>query len=209
LKPARAVLALLAPKRPPVLLVHGILGQTTLYWNLFRHRLAQDGFAVHEFRAPRYMFGDIRMAARELAKDVDTVLEREGGQRVDLVCHSVGGLVARYYLHALKGGAKVRHLVMLGTPHGGTQLASLLTAAVPVARQASPGSHALGDLDRRGIPAGVIVTNFWSPLDGIIVPGRNAKLEHKGVRNVKVMSHHWGYLVSRGVYDKVRDALLE
>ncbi len=42
-----------------------------------------------------------------------------------------------------------------------------------------------------------------------MVPGRNSRYVHKGVRNVKVMSHHWGYLVSNNIYKKVRDALLE
>lgn len=195
------------PKRLPVVLVHGILGQNFLYWNFFRTRLARDGYHVHEFRAPRYMFGDLRMAARELSKDIKTVLTSEGADQVDLVCHSVGGLVARYYLHALKGHPNVRHVVMLGTPHRGTQLASLITAAVPVARQASPGSLILHDLEKRGIPKGVKVTNFWSPLDGIIVPGRNARFEHHGVANVRVISHHWGYLVSKAIYTKVRKAL--
>lgn len=202
------MLVSLPTKRPPVLLVHGILGQQVLYWNLFRHRLAEDGFVVHEFRAPRYMFGDLRLAARELAKDIDTVLAKEHATQVDLVCHSVGGLVARHFLQGRKGRAKVRHLVMLGTPHRGTQLASLLTSAVPVARQASPGSLVLEDLERRGIPGGVLVTNFWSPLDGIVVPGRNSRLEHERVHNVKVMSHHWGYLVSRNIYNQVRAVLL-
>lgn len=209
LKAAPRLLAALAKARPPVLLVHGILGQQHLYWNLFRHRLVQDGFSVHEFRAPRYMFGDLRLAARELAKDIRTVRRQEKADKVDLVCHSVGGLVARYYLLALKGHAHVRHVVMLGTPHRGTQLASLLSIALPVARQATPGSHVLGDLGKRGMPDGVRCTNFWSPLDGIIVPGRNSVLDHPEVRNVKTMSHHWGYLVSRGIYTKVRDALLE
>ncbi|MES2155089.1 MAG: alpha/beta fold hydrolase [bacterium] len=199
----------MAAKRPPVLLVHGILGQQHLYWNLFRHRLGEDGFAVHEFRAPRYMFGDLRLASRELAKDIDTVLAKEGAAHLDLVCHSVGGLVARHYLQSRASRGKVGHLVMLGTPHRGTQLAALLSVAAPVARQASPGSAVLSELERRGIPGGVRVTNFWSPVDGIIVPGRNSRFEQEGVRNVKVMSHHWGYLFSRGIYTKVRNALLD
>ncbi len=59
------------------------------------------------------------------------------------------------------------------------------------------------------MPKGVLVTNFWSPLDGIIVPGRNSVLEHPGVVNVRTMSHHWGYLLSQRIYGKVRDALLD
>ncbi len=42
------------------------------------------------------------------------------GGRVDLVCHSLGGLVARVYLRHLGGGRRVDHCITLGTPHQGT-----------------------------------------------------------------------------------------
>jgi hypothetical protein len=42
------------------------------------------------------------------------------GGRVDLVCHSMGGVVARIYLQLLGGERRVDHCITLGTPHKGT-----------------------------------------------------------------------------------------
>lgn len=42
------------------------------------------------------------------------------GGRIDLVCHSLGGLLARAYLQELGGARRVDHCVTLGTPHHGT-----------------------------------------------------------------------------------------
>jgi pimeloyl-ACP methyl ester carboxylesterase len=42
------------------------------------------------------------------------------GGRIDLVCHSLGGLVARVYLQELGGARRVDCCVTLGTPHQGT-----------------------------------------------------------------------------------------
>ena len=42
------------------------------------------------------------------------------GGEIDLVCHSLGGLVARVYLQELGGSRRVRSIVTLGTPHRGT-----------------------------------------------------------------------------------------
>ncbi len=41
-------------------------------------------------------------------------------QKVDLVAHSMGGLVARIYIQSLGGSDRVHSLVMMGTPHRGS-----------------------------------------------------------------------------------------
>jgi len=40
-------------------------------------------------------------------------------QQVDIIGHSMGGLVARLYIQELAGAGRVRNLVMMGTPHRG------------------------------------------------------------------------------------------
>jgi hypothetical protein len=53
-------------------------------------------------------------------------IDRLKQDKVDIVAHSMGGLVARYYIEKLGGRNKVRSLTMLGTPNWGT------AAAIPV-----------------------------------------------------------------------------
>jgi triacylglycerol lipase len=196
-----------ARPRRPVVLVHGILGQPHLYWNLFRRRLAADGFRVHEASLPFALLGDVVLAAQALAERVEQVRAQEQAQQVDLVCHSAGGLAARHYVKFLGGHLRVHHVVHLGTPHGGTWFGYAMPL-LRVAAQARPGSEFLRALDDGQDPP-VRVTNLWSPIDGVVVPAANSMLDRPGVRNVRVpWVHHWGFLVSPRVYAHVRDALL-
>ena len=205
----------MAPKakatRPtPVLLVHGILGQRHVYWNVFRRRLANDGFRVHEVVLPYYMLGDIRIAARFLADKVEATLVGDNVDKVDLVCHSAGGLVARYYLKYLKGDRHVAHLVTLGTPHLGTYVAYALGFPfMGILKQTRPGSHLLDEVNGPGaVPPHVRITSFWSPVDGVVIRPENAILA--GAHNVKVpWLTHWGFLWNPHVYGLIRDALLD
>jgi pimeloyl-ACP methyl ester carboxylesterase len=66
-----------------------------------------------------------RYNAKRLKQNVEDVIERWRAQpgcdtaRLVLVCHSMGGLIARYYLDVLGGASDARALVTLGTPHRG------------------------------------------------------------------------------------------
>ena len=191
-----------------VILVHGILGQRHLYWNVFKHRLQRDGIRFHDCVLPYGLLGDMRIAARYVRDKVESALLHDGSDKVDLVCHSAGGLVARYYLMHLGGASKVRHLVTLGTPHQGTYFSYVLPVPLlPIAKQARPGSHFLDEINGPGaIPRGVQVTNIWSPIDGVVVPSQNSKLP--GSIDVKVpWATHWGFLWRRDVYDHVKSLL--
>lgn len=67
---------------------------------------------------------DNRIAARRLAEAASGWLEKQRGHqpgaRLILVGHSMGGLVARYFLEVLGGWRNARQLITLGTPHRGS-----------------------------------------------------------------------------------------
>lgn len=70
----------------------------------------------YDFRLP------IRESAELLAKEVETRLALMGetrSRRVVVVAHSMGGLVARYWLGPLGGAECCRALITVGTPHSG------------------------------------------------------------------------------------------
>lgn len=185
-----------------VVLVHGILGNRHAYWNLFRRRLERDGFAVTEANLPYSLLGDIRIAARRLDQ---TIRQTAGQGRVDVVCHSAGGLAARYAIKFLGTGSHVRKLILLATPHRGTYF-SFTMPLLRIARQARPGARILSELGDD--TAGVEVVNFWSPVDGIVVPAHSSVLP--GARNIRVdWMHHWAFLVSPSLYTRVRAVLEE
>ncbi|HKA28976.1 MAG TPA: alpha/beta fold hydrolase [Candidatus Binatia bacterium] len=98
----------------PVVLVHGILGDPTNFCILRRH-LARNGirrFSSFAYR-PRL---DYQRIARNLAAHIEQVRKETGAAQVDVISHSLGGLVARYFVQT-EGGRLVRRLVTLGTPY--------------------------------------------------------------------------------------------
>lgn len=191
--------------RRPVILVHGILGQRHLYWNLFRLRLARDGFDVHEAVLPFYLLGDLEEASEHLANQVERILDATGAAAADLVCHSAGGLVGRHASRRL--GSRLGHLVTMGTPFHGTRMGVVL-AGLPglrIAEQTRPGSAFLHDLEADPVD-GRRLHCLWSPLDGIVIPGHSAAMP--GAHNIELpWTGHWMFLWSQPVYEAVRDVL--
>lgn len=193
-----------------VLLVHGVLGQSLIYWNLMRRYLTGDRFHVHELRLPFFGFGDLRKAAAVIAQEVEAHLEMHPEEttdgRIDIIAHSAGGLAARHYVRFLGGEDKVHDLVTLGTPHHGTW-ASAAFPVTKVARQTIPGSRFLKELNEEPEAYGKVeYTSVWSVTDGVVVPPTSCYLE--GAQNVRVdYLTHWGYLWRPRVYEIIREAL--
>ncbi|MEQ3550639.1 alpha/beta fold hydrolase [Pseudonocardia nematodicida] len=159
----------------PILLIHGIMDNRSAF-TVFAHALRRRGFgAVHAINYS-VLTGDVRSAAEELHAHVERLRETSGADRVHLVGHSLGGVIARYYVQRMGGDAVVDTLVTLGAPHSGSNLA--LLAPTALARQLRPGSPLLRELDE---PAPGCRTRFlvvWSRMDEVIVPQRNARIRH-------------------------------
>jgi pimeloyl-ACP methyl ester carboxylesterase len=162
----------------PILLVHGFMDNRSVF-AVFRRALRRRGFGVVHgvnYSLLTALTGDIRMAAHELRRHVERLRERTGSDKVHVVGHSLGGLIARYYVQRLGGDEAVHTLVTLGSPHGGSATAYLLPT--PLTRQLMPGSDLLTELAE---PAPRCRTRFlvvWSRMDQLIVPQRNARLVH-------------------------------
>ncbi len=169
----------------PILLVHGMVDNRSVF-TVLRRALRRRGF--------RRVLGinyspftrDVRLAATQLATRVERLCEQTGFERIHVIGHSMGGLIARYYVQRLGGDARVHTLVTLGTPHAGTLPAYLVPHRL--ARQLRPGSDLVDELAQ---PAPHCRTRFlavWSDLDQMIVPKRAARVDHPDLeaRNVFV-----------------------
>ncbi len=159
----------------PILLVHGIMDNRSVF-TVFRRTLRRRGFGVVHAVNYSLFTGDVRDAAHQLRGHVERLRERTGADKVHIVGHSLGGMIARYYVQRMGGSAVVDTLVTLGSPHAGTLTAYLMPT--PLARQLRPGSELLAELTE---PAPGCRTRFlvvWSRLDQMIVPQRNARLTH-------------------------------
>jgi pimeloyl-ACP methyl ester carboxylesterase len=98
----------------PVVLVHGLFGDPTNFAGLRRH-LARHGIRRFSSFAyePRIDYPRLTPA---LHARIDAVRRETGCSQVDVIAHSLGGLVARYLIQT-GAAAVVRRLVTLGTPY--------------------------------------------------------------------------------------------
>ncbi len=85
------------------------------------------------------------------SKAIRAVCARTGHSQVDVIGHSLGGLIARYYVQRLGGDIRAHTLVTLGTPHGGTRIAPLLSA--PVVRTSTRAPDVPGLRGDNGVAA--------------------------------------------------------
>jgi triacylglycerol lipase len=159
----------------PILLVHGIMDNRSVF-TVFRRTLRRRGFGVVHAVNYSLFTGDVRDAAHQLRTHVERLREQTGADKVHIVGHSLGGMIARYYVQRMGGSAAVDTLVTLGSPHTGTLTAYLMPT--PLARQLRPGSELLAELAEPapGCPTRFLVV--WSRMDQMIVPQRNARLGH-------------------------------
>lgn len=185
----------MAASTTPVLLVHGIVDNRSIF-ALMARTLRRRGFGVvHAVNTGvlTALTGDIRVAARELGHHVEALCAATGADRVHVIGHSLGGLMARYYVQRLGGDERVDTLVTLGSPHGGSAIAHLLPG-LNVPRQLRTGSDLITELAE---PAPGCRTRFvavWSRQDQLIVPQRNARLQHPDLEVVHVELSHVGHL---------------
>lgn len=159
----------------PILLVHGMIDNRSIF-TVLRRGLRRRGF--HRVVTLNYspLTRDVRLAATGLATRVEQLCEQTGFERIHVVGHSMGGLIARYYVQRLGGDARVHTLVTLGTPHAGTRAAQLVPHGL--ARQLRPGSDLVQELAEPAPHCGTRFLSVWSDLDQLIVPKRNARIDH-------------------------------
>ncbi|MER6348824.1 esterase/lipase family protein [Streptomyces sp. NPDC001595] len=194
--------------RPPVVLLHGFIDNRSVFV-LLRRSLAQLG--VRHLASLNYspLTCDVRTAAALLGRHIEEICERTGSDRVDVVGHSLGGLIARYYVQRLGGDRRVRTLITLGTPHSGTRVARLANAH-PIVRQMRPTSDVIEELAGPAPGCRTRFVCFWSDLDHVMVPPEAARLDHPDliVRNVRVTGiGHLALPVHPAVATGIRQAL--
>ncbi|MEU2335740.1 alpha/beta fold hydrolase [Streptomyces sp. NPDC013172] len=211
----------------PVILVHGTLGNSVDNWLSLAPYLEDRGYCVFSLDYGQlngvpvfYGLGPIAASAQQLSAFVDKVLTATGAAKADLVGHSQGGLMPRYYLRFLGGAAKVNALVGLAPDNHGATLSGLtnllpyfpgasdlVKATTPGLADQIPDSAFLTQLNAGGdtVP-GVHYTVIATKYDEVATPWQSQYLSGSGVTNVLLqdlcpldLSEH----VAIGLFDRI------
>lgn len=191
----------------PVVLVHGTFANSVDNWLGLAPYLKDRGYCVFSLdygQLPSVPFfhalGPIDKSAEQLSAYVDKVLAATGAAEADLVGHSQGGMMPRYYLKFLGGAGKVNALVGIAPNNHGTTLSGLtnllpyfpgaedlLSAATPALAQQVVGSDFMTKLNAGGdtVP-GVRYTVIATKYDEVVTPWRTQFLTGPDVKNVLI-----------------------
>src|SRR4051794_29043500 len=175
----------------PIVLVHGLIDNRSIF-TLLRRALRRRGFGRVMTLNYSPLTQDVRTVAERLGELIERTCEETGYERVHVVGHSLGGLIARYYVQLLGGDARVHTLCTLGSPHSGTFAARLIPQRL--VRQLRPGSELLQELEAPAPGLRTRFVAFWSDLDQLIVPKRAARIDHPDLAARNVLLRGVGHM---------------
>ena len=226
----------------PVVLVHGTVGNAYDSWSGMAPVLKFSGYCVFavNYGAPSYAVfkgtGDIPTSAAQIGRFVDGVRARTGAAQVDLVGHSQGGSVARYYANLIGGSSKVGKVVGLAPSNHATDVNGLITlgrfigAVDPLfvltdwlgqpafEQQTDPNSAFYVALNGNGeTRPGITYTNIATRFDEVVTPytqafttpGPGATVSNITLQDVcsQDRTDHLGIIYDSNVYQLVLNAL--
>ena len=164
----------LGEHRELVLLIHGFF-QTRNIWEVMEDRLRFDGYGVMSFNIGgllwRFNTHPVDRTAAMIAEKIEIIRQRYGFDRIHIIGHSKGGLIARRYVQHYGGDKRVKSVITLGTPHHGTPTAAVAVALMgfgAVSSSASdllPGSGVIQRLSADAFPGHIPLTSIYSRAD--------------------------------------------
>jgi triacylglycerol lipase len=184
---------------PPVLLVHGY-GCNSGYWHFMSRALYCAGISHYGIDLEP-MLASIDSFVPALHARIEDLCRTTGQERIVIVAHSMGGLVARAYLRD-HGARRILRVITLGTPHRGTGLARF-GAGANVREMRWTGSAENGrcsdwleNLARQEDPAlRPLFVSIFSHQDNIVSPQLSSQLpgasniEFNGIGHVALGLH--------------------
>ncbi len=164
----------------PIILLHGLFqNRSCLFW--LQYQLRASGYTrIISINTPPWR--DIEALTEELAKKVDELQIKWQTEKVILIGHSMGGMIARNYIQNRGGARHARALITLGSPHHGSKLAPF--AVSPMGKTLLPGSEFIRQFNSVEWPQEVIALSHYTRYDNIVLPAESAKMD--GAKNVEL-----------------------
>ncbi|MCL2778505.1 MAG: hypothetical protein FWD73_10915 [Polyangiaceae bacterium] len=160
---------MVGPHDDVVVLVHGFFASAGVFRPMKERVIGATGAKVGSFtHAPG---ARIEQIAQSLATFIKQI---RGDCRIHLVGHSIGGLVARWYVQELGGHRRVAQTISLGSPFGGTERAHRFRFLVGVGADLCRTSQLLSRLRSRAHEHDVPHTSIVGGADAMVVPADSA-----------------------------------
>jgi triacylglycerol lipase len=192
----------------PVMLVHGYGANSAsmMFLHAMLLRLGWPNVFVISYTPPT---ANARGLAQQVATHAERIMQSCEADKIDIVCHSMGGVLTRYALINLKLAGKVDTCVTLGSPHRGSRVAGLVPA-MGSAAQMRHGSPFVEEVAADGdTPGDVRFYSIWSEFDNFVLPERSALISGNA-SNIHLPYHgHCSLLYSPMVARQVNDCLRE
>jgi triacylglycerol lipase len=201
-----------SPVTTPVLLVHGF-GANKSNWTFVTRSLADAGFLrVHALNYNPLTAG-LPELAQQCADRADELKSHFGVDRVHIIGHSLGGVIARYAIQVL-GLDGVSVCATVAAPHAGLGSArpgvpTERSGPLLVARQLRSDSEVMARLRSTARPSGAQFVAYYSNLD-VIVPAHRAKIHESelSATNILIKDHgHLSIMLSRQLSASLVDVL--
>jgi triacylglycerol esterase/lipase EstA (alpha/beta hydrolase family) len=156
----------------PVILLHGLFNNRAA-WLWFKYRLRRKRLTdLYTINLP--VWKDIETLTERVARLIDELRQQRGIEKVHLIGHSMGGIIARNYLQIRGGAEKVDRCILIGTPNSGSKMVPFVITNL--GKNLIPGSPFLTNLNTKPFPKNVRLTNIYSRHDNLVVPFELARL---------------------------------
>ncbi len=224
----------------PVVMAHGFISS----WITWQAYLGSDGylvsiglsgFAVGDGQVPGvFNTGDpstpegrtnsIAQNADILGEYIAAVQQQTGAEQVDLLVHSMGGMITRYYLDRVMETDNVGQVIFLGTPHSGSAcvfpvaaLGYLLPASIEIQPAYMDGVFNQQIARRRGTPFHMVAgTRLLEPVaspctkvpsDTVVGFDSATSIPLDSIQRIPLI--HSDLTASRAVFDEAVKPLLQ
>jgi pimeloyl-ACP methyl ester carboxylesterase len=152
------------PAFPPIILIHGLYNNAGV-WLYMARMLDKAGYKVST-----YVYSSFCVSLDEILRGLDdhvATAHWQAGKPI-LVGHSLGGLLSRKWLAEYNGIDRVRGIITLGTPHGGSKVAVFGLGAL--ARSIRPAGSLAASLRELPPISNLRCTSLVSPGDSLVLP---------------------------------------
>ncbi|BEN08979.1 lipase [Serratia marcescens] len=192
----------------PLILVHGRNADSGV-WVALKSYLLTQGYTDDLLFGWNYDSSQSvnEVLAGQFKTYVADVLSQTGADKVDIVAHSLGSLLTRWFIKFEGGKDSVRQWISIAGPNHGTQLGWLCALWDQGCRDMTPGSYVITNLNQdTETPNPTQYTTIWSAGDEQISPPTSTPLS--GADNIQVSQmKHNELLASEEVFEHILNTL--